>query len=305
MRITEASGGLPSRHISESLRAGPAVPRMVLGERLRRLREAQYISRKEAGEAIRVSDVTIAQLELGRSGFRERDVVDLLTIYGVTDQTERATLLALAAQANTRGWWHAYGDVLPDWLHTYLGLEQAADVIRSYEAQFVPGLLQTRDYARAVIALGRFDPTRRPPNDRLERQLELRMRRQRILHTSEGPHLWTVIDEAALRRPIGGRDVQRAQLRHLITMSELPHVTVQVMPFEVGGHAAAGGSFTLLRLPEREVPDAVFIEQLLGATYPDEGEDIETYRHVMDRVVVEAAPTGQTPEILQRIAGEL
>ena len=305
MRTTEASGGLPSRPVPEGLRAGPAVPRMVLGERLRRLREAQYISRKEAGEAIRVSDVTIARLELGRTGFRERDVVDLLTIYGVTDQTERATLLALAAQSNTRGWWHAYGDVLPDWLHTYLGLEQAADVIRSYEAQFVPGLLQTRDYARAVIALGRYDPSRRTPDDRLERRLELRMRRQRILRRPNAPHLWAVIDEAALRRPIGGRDVQRAQLRHLVTMSELPQVTVQVMPFEVGGHAAAGGSFTLLRLPEREVPDVVFLEQLLGATYPDEGEDIETYRHVMDRVVVEAASSARSREILHRIAGEL
>lgn len=306
MRITEASGGgLPSRHAPDNLRSGPAVPRMVLGERLRRLREAQYISRKEAGEAIRVSDVTIAQLELGRSGFRERDVVDLLTIYGVTDQTERATLLALAAQANTRGWWHAYSDVLPDWLHTYLGLEQAAEVIRSYEAQFVPGLLQTRDYARAVISLGCYEPSRRPPNDRLERRLELRMRRQRILHAPDAPHLWAVIDEAALRRPVGGRDVQRAQLRHLVTMSELPHVTVQVIPFDVGGHAAAGGSFTLLRLPEREVPDVVVLEQLLSATYPDEREDIEIYRHVMDRVVVEAAPSTRTREILRRIAEEL
>lgn len=303
MRTTGAAGGLPdARAAPESLRAGPAVPRMVLGERLRRLREAQYLSREEAGEAIRVSGSALAQLELGRTGFRERDVSDLLTIYQVTDEGERATMLALAAQANARGWWQAYADVVPDWLHTYLGLEQAADVIRAYEPHFVPGLLQTREYARAVISLGHSWPG--AAAERVERCLELRMRRGRLLHAERPPHLWAVVDEAALRRPVGGREVMREQLRHLLTVGDLPHVTVQVMPFAAGGHPAAGGPVTLLRLPEREVPDVVYLEQLFGATYPEDREDIERYRHVIDRVVTEAAPSTRTREILLDILAE-
>jgi transcriptional regulator with XRE-family HTH domain len=293
MRITEISGGPPGRRIPERP-AGPAVPRLVLGERLRKLREAQYISRQEAGEAIKASDVAIAQLERGRSGFQERDVADLLTIYGITDKTEHATMQALAAQTNAPGWWHAYHDVVPDWFQSFLGLEQAAGVIRSYEVQFVPGLLQTPEYARAVITLGRPSA----PEAQIRRRLELRMLRQRILHSTRPPHLWAVIDEAALRRPVGGPETMRGQLEHLIAVCGLPHVTVHIMPFESGGHAAAGGPVTLLRLPERGLPDVIYLEQLIGATYPAEREEVEHYRHVIDRLVTHAAPARQTRSIL-------
>lgn len=293
MRITEISGNLPDRRIPDRP-PGPAVPRLVLGERLRRLREAQYISRQEAGEAIKVSDVTIAQLERGRRAVRERDVTDLLTIYGIDDGDEHATLQTLAAQTNAPGWWHAYQDVVPDWFHTYLGLEQAAGVIRTYEVQFVPGLLQTPEYARAVIELGHQGA----PVAQLRRRTELRMLRQRILHSARPPHLWAVIDEAALRRGVGGAETMRGQLEHLIAACELPHVTVHVMPFSAGGHAAAGGPVTLLRLQERELPDVVYLEQLVGAAYPAEREDIECYRHVIDRLVTDAAPARETRSIL-------
>jgi transcriptional regulator with XRE-family HTH domain len=293
MRITEISGGRPGRRIPDRP-AGPAVPRLVLGERLRKLREAQYISRQEAGEAMKTSDSTIAQLERGRCGFHERDVTDLLTIYGVTDETEQATLQALAAQTNAAGWWHAYQDLVPDWFHTFLGLEQAADVIRSYEVQFVPGLLQTPEYARAVIALGHSTG----PGGQIRRRVELRMLRQRILHCARPPHLWAVIDEAALRRPVGGTETMRGQLEHLIAACELPHVTIHVMPFAAGGHAAAGGPVTLLRLPERELPDVIYLEQLIGAGYPAEREEVEYYRHVIDRLVTDAAPARETRSLL-------
>jgi transcriptional regulator with XRE-family HTH domain len=293
MRITEISGGMPDRRIPDRP-AGPAVPRLVLGERLRKLREAQYISRQEAGEAIKASDVAIAQLERGRCGFHERDVTDLLTIYGITDETEHATLQALAAQTNAPGWWHAYQDLVPDWFHTYLGLEQAAGVIRGYEVQFVPGLLQTPEYARAVIALGHA----RASENELRRRVELRMLRQRILHSRRPPHLWAVIDEAALRRPVGGTETMRGQLEHLIAACELPHVTVHIMPFAAGGHAAAGGPVTLVRLQERELPDVVYLEQLMGATYPAERDEVEYYRHVIDRLVTDAAPARETRGIL-------
>ncbi|WP_181766549.1 helix-turn-helix domain-containing protein [Streptomyces albidus (ex Kaewkla and Franco 2022)] len=293
MRITEVPGGLPDGRIPERP-GGPAVPRLVLGERFRKLREAQYISRQEAGEAIKTSDETIAQLERGRSGFHERDVTDLLSIYGVTDGTELATMHALAEQTNVLGWWHAYHDVVPDWFQTYLGLEQAAGVIRSYEVQFVPGLLQTPEYARAVIALGHPRAT----EGEIQRRVELRMLRQRILHNRQPPHLWAVIDEAALRRPVGGPEVMRGQLEHLVAACDLPHVTVHIMPFEAGGHAAAGCPVTLLRLPERELPDVVYLEQLIGATYPAERDEVEYYRHVIDRLVTDAAAASRTRSIL-------
>ncbi len=293
MRITEIVGGLPEGRIPDRPR-GPAVPRLVLGERTRKLREAQYISRQEAGEAIKTSDVTIAQLERGRSGFQERDVTDLLSIYGITDETEVATMRALAAQTNAPGWWHTYHDVVPEWFQTFLGLEQAAGVIRSYEVQFVPGLLQTPEYARAVIALGHPRAT----EEELGRRVELRMLRQRILHSRQPPHLWAVIDEAALRRPFGGPETMRGQLEHLIAACALPHVTVHVMPFAAGGHAAAGGPVTLLRLPQRELPDVIYLEQLLGAGYPAEREEVEHYRHVIDRLVTDAAPASRTRSIL-------
>jgi transcriptional regulator with XRE-family HTH domain len=280
--------------------AGPAVPRLVLGIQLRRMREERGITRKAAGDRIRASHSKISRLELGRTGSKLRDVEDLLTLYGVTQEGERATLLALAKEANAPAWWYGYGDVVPAWLQTYLGLEQAASVIRSYEVQFVPGLLQTADYARAVITLGHPDA----PVREIDRRVELRMGRQRILHQRHVPHLWAVIDEAALRRPFGSPATMRSQLVHLLAISELPHVTVQVMPFRSGAHVAAGGPVCILRLPGGELPDVVYLEQLASALYPDKASEVEHYRHIMNRLVVEAEEPGETRVTLQRILRE-
>ncbi|WP_243082496.1 helix-turn-helix transcriptional regulator [Streptomyces sp. 891-h] len=307
MRITDVTGGEAAARdaehdgTAEGGGASPAVPRMVLGIRLRRLREAQYISRREAAEAIRVTHQRIQDLEQGRIGCALRDVADLLTIYGVTDESERAVLTALAQQANTPGWWHSFQGVVPRWLHTFLGLEQAASVIRTYEVQFVPGLLQTAEYARAVIELLHDEE----PEAGIQRRVDLRMRRQQILYGPRAPHVWAVIDEAALRRPVGGAATMRAQLRHLSAMSELPHVTVQIMPFSAGGHAAAGGPVTLLRLPESELPDIVYLEQLHSATYLEDDADIEAYRRVTDRLVTRAMPPSRTRDMLRELAEEL
>ncbi|MFB9836268.1 helix-turn-helix domain-containing protein [Actinoallomurus acaciae] len=270
---------------------------MVLGAHLRRLRESRGISRERAGEAIRASQSKISRLELGRTGFKPRDIVDLCALYGVTDEAERATLLDLARQANMPGWWHEYADVTPSWFEPYLGLEQAASVIRMYEVQFVPGLLQTPDYARAVIELGH--------TAEVERRLELRMRRQEILRRPHPPHLWTVIDEAALRRPIGGRAVMVTQLRHLIDMCGPAHVTIQLMPLQSAGHAAAGGPVTLLRMPEHHLPDVVYLEQLTSALYPDRREDLDHYRDILNRLATQAAPPDATPSLLHDILRDL
>src|ERR1700740_1725592 len=202
--------------------SGPPVQRLVLGGQLHRLRESRGISAERAAEAIRGSHSKISRMEHGRVGFKERDVSDLLTLYGVTDSEERAALLNLAREANTPGWWHAYSDVLPTWLEPYVGLEAAASVLRTYEVQFVPGLLQTEGYARALIRQGSATS-----EEEIARRSELRASRQEILRRPGAPQLWGVLDEGALRRPVGSREVLREQLRHLIEVAGHPAVTLQ------------------------------------------------------------------------------
>jgi hypothetical protein len=270
---------------------------MLLGAQLRRLREANGTSREEAGYLIRGSESKISRLELGRVGFKERDVVDLLTLYGVTDERERADILSLVRSANAPGWWYRYSDLLPGWFQSFLGLEAAAVLIRTYEVQFVPGLLQTGGYARAVILLGHSGAD----SQEIERRVTLRIARQRILTRSNPPQLWAVVDEAALRRPIGGPAVMQAQIDALIEVTKLPTVRLQVIPFDVGGHAAAGGAFTILRFPDQDLPDVVYIEQLTSAFYLDKPDDVDQYAEAMSRLYIEAPPPGQTTEILHRI----
>ncbi|WP_434971422.1 helix-turn-helix domain-containing protein [Micromonospora peucetia] len=274
---------------------------MLLGAQLRRLRESGGVTREGAGWEIRASESKISRMELGRVGFKERDVADLLTLYGVSAPGEREALLKLARDANNPGWWHRYGDVLPNWFQSYLGLEAAAALIRSYEVQFVPGLLQTREYARAVVLLGHG---RAAPAE-IERRVALRMQRQRLLHREKPPQLWAVVDEAALRRPIGGSRVMRDQVAALIEATKLPNIRLQVIPFAAGGHAAAGGSFTILRFGDRELPDIVYIEQLTSALYLDKRDDLDYYAVAMERLCVEAESPERTPEILGGILDDL
>lgn len=286
---------------SASTAGGPTVLRMLLGAQLRRLRERNGITREAAGWEIRASESKISRMELGRVGFKERDVSDLLTLYGVTDTEERTALLALARQANAPGWWHRYGDVLPHWFQSYLDLEAAATMIRTYEVQFVPGLLQTAGYARAVIRIGHSGARA----EEIERRVEVRMARQRVLHRENPPQLWAVIDEAVLRRPMGGHKVMREQVLHLLEATKMPNVRIQVVPFHAGGHAAAGGAFTLLRFPEQDLPDVVYTEQLTSALYLDKREDVDRYAVAMEQLCVDADPPSQTAQILERVLGEL
>jgi transcriptional regulator with XRE-family HTH domain len=270
---------------------------MLLGSQLRRLREDKGITREEAGYSIRASESKISRLELGRVSFKERDVADLLTLYGVSDDAERVPLLTLVREANAPGWWHSFTDVLPNWFQPYIGLEEAATLIRSYELQFVPGLLQTEDYARAVIQEG----SKGVEQEVIERRVGVRMNRQLILTRPDGPKLWIVVDEAALRRPIGGPKVMRAQLEHLITQSERPNLTLQVMPFRFGGHAAEGGAFSILRFPETDLSDVVYLEHLVSAIYLDKREEVERYMEAMNRLSVDSVPPEQTANLLNSI----
>ena len=289
------------RLIAYPRRGGPTVLRILLGAQLRRLREARGISTEQAGYEIRGSHSKISRMELGRVGFKERDVADLLTLYGVSDPAERAPLLELAKEANTPGWWHQYGDVLPGWFETYLGLEEAASLLRTYELQFVPGLLQTEDYARAVVRLGFPDAS----EEEVERRVQLRTTRQQRFTSPGAPTLWAVVDEAVVRRPLGGRAVMRQQLEHLVKMTELPNVTLQIVPFGAGGHAAAGGPFTILRFAEPGLSDVVYLEQLTSALYLDKPTDVDTYMRAMNNLCVTAARPDRTADYLTRALNDL
>jgi transcriptional regulator with XRE-family HTH domain len=279
--------------------SGPTAYRIQLGAQLRRLRERKGVSREAAGYEIRGSESKISRMELGRVSFKERDIADLLTLYGV-DGDERTALVELARQANQPGWWHQFGDILAPWFQSYLGLEEAASLIRTYEIQFVPGLLQTAEYARAVIQLGHQAAS----DEEIERRIQLRLARQQVLTRSRAPHLWAVVDEAVLRRPIGGVDVMRAQLTALIEAAEQPNVRLQVISFRTGGHAAAGGPFAILRFPEPDLPDVVYVEQLTSSLYLDKRSDVDHYAIAMEQLCVEAEPPDDTPAILEKVLRE-
>ncbi|MFD7766095.1 DUF5753 domain-containing protein [Streptomyces sp. NPDC059787] len=230
------------------------------------------------------------------------DAEKLLRVYGVTDQQEIDTFLKSAREANKRGWWHTYRDVMPDWFAAYLSLEQAALQIRAYESQFVHGLLQTEAYARALLSAG--NP--HVPAEAAERRIALRMRRQELLRRETPPRVWVVMDETVLRWPVGGPDVMRAQIGHLIELHRLPQVTQQIVPFAGGPHPAMrAGSFQLFRFRARELPDVVYLNGLVGAVYLDKGDDVVVYREALDRTGAQATPTTRTEAVLDRIRRDL
>jgi transcriptional regulator with XRE-family HTH domain len=280
--------------------ADAAVLRMRLGGQLRRFREAAGVTPERAGFEIRASRSKISRLENGRVKLKSRDVTDLLTLYGVTDDDLRSKFLALAMQSNERDWWLDYGDIMPGWFETYLGLEAAAATIRSFEVQFVHGLFQTADYARAVTRLGR----KAASAAEIERWISLRLKRQELLTRPDPPNVWSVMDEAVLRRPIDGTGVMRAQFRHLAELARLPDVTIQVIPFASGAHAGESGSFTVLRFEERDLPDVVYLEQLTNAVYLDQRPDVERYLEVVDEISSEALTPDETALLFEQLARE-
>jgi Domain of unknown function (DUF5753)/Helix-turn-helix domain len=274
----------------------PTALRVVLGTQLRRLREGCGVTVAAAGRAINASAAKISRMELGRVGFRERDVTQLLTLYGVGAPPEREAFLTLVRRANVPGWWHQYSDIIPSWFEAYLGLEQASSIIRTYQPQLVPGLLQTPQVARAVIELG----YPRHSADDIERKVALRVTRQEILTQSDAPLLWAVFEEASLWR-LNENSVMREQVQHLITMAELPNVSLQIVPIYSGVHVGIGGPFTILRFPHVDLPDIVYLEQLSSAVYLDKKEDVQRYAMVMNRLCTEAATPTQTITLLNDI----
>ncbi|MFE5189250.1 helix-turn-helix domain-containing protein [Streptomyces sp. NPDC056628] len=268
---------------------------MLLGSQLRRLREARGITREAAGYSIRASESKISRMELGRVSFKTRDVEDLLTLYGITDEQERASLLSLAREANVAGWWHSYSDVLPSWFPTYVGLEGAASSIRAYEVQFVHGLLQTEAYAHAVVKRGMKGAS---PSD-VDKRVALRLERQKYLVSENAPEVHIVLDEAALRRPYGDREVMRGQLQHLIEVSERPNVRLQIMPFGFGGHSGESGAFTILSFPESDLSDVVYLEQLTSALYLDKREDVAQYELALKELQQDSLGPDESRDLLR------
>lgn len=280
---------------------GPTVRRRRLGAELRRLREAADVSVEQVCELLRCSISKISRLENGRVPVRTRDVSDLLTLYGVSDEEHREALLALARESRRHGWWHTYHDVVPGWFEIYIGLEGDATSISVYESQLVHGLLQTADYARQVI---RAEAPESPDQD-VERKVALRLDRQGRLRAATPPRLWAILDEAVLRRTIGGPAVMRGQLENLRKAAELPHVTIQVLPFSVGAHAGLGSTFSILGFPDSGDHDVVYIEEAAGSLYIERPSEIRRYRVKLDHLMALALSPEESLEMISTIAEEM
>ncbi|MCX5040474.1 helix-turn-helix domain-containing protein [Streptomyces coelicoflavus] len=277
-------------------RAAPTVGQVVLGRRLQELRETAGLKREEAAKVLRVAPATVRRMEMAEVALKIPYVQILLTAYGVASE-EVAAFVALAEEANQPGWWQRYHDVLPDWFSLYVSLEGAARIVRSYEPHFVPGLLQTEDYARAVLEAGTIGNA---GGDAVERHVSLRMERQRLLERPRPPHLWVVMDETVLKRPVSihGR-VMRDQLDKLLEFAARDRVTLQVAEFEDGPHPGTYAPFTLFRFAEPELPDMVFTEYLTGALYLDSRAEVSAHLEVLDHMTARAASTQRTEKILR------
>ncbi|WP_049572974.1 helix-turn-helix domain-containing protein [Streptomyces sp. SBT349] len=274
---------------------------MVLGRRLQDLREAAGLSFEDAGHTLDVTHATIRRMEKAQVGLKVPYVEKLLRIYGVTDQREVDGFLDLVREANRPGWWHRYRDVLPDWFSAFVSLEAEADQIRAYEPHYIPGLLQTEAYAASVLRAG----MPHAPASEIDRLVSLRLARQDLLSRKQPPLLWVVIDETVLRRPVSRPNVMRAQVSRLIETVAVPHVRLQIMPFSAGLHPAMYGPFHLFRFPVTELNDVVCAENLVGAAYFDQRDDVSTFREALDRMCAQAAPVHRTEAILSGIRKEI
>jgi transcriptional regulator with XRE-family HTH domain len=250
----------------------PTVRRRRLALELRRLREAARLTCEEVAEHLECSASKISRVETGRVSVSPRDVRDMLELYGVPEQ-QRDSLVQLSRDSRQKGWWHAYSDTIQPQFATYVGLESAASEIRVYEVNIIPGLLQTEDYARTMMRSGTMNGS----HEDVERKVALRMARQPALTRDDPPMLWTVVDEAALRRRVGGTELMRAQLEHVLELSGLKNVAMQVIPFGAGAHPAMGRPFVILVFPERIDPDVVYLEDLTSTLYLEDVDEVDRY----------------------------
>ncbi|GAA2249465.1 transcriptional regulator [Streptomyces ruber] len=277
-------------------RLAPTVGQVVLGKRLQELREAAGLRREEAAQVLRVAPATVRRMESAETALRIPYIQILLTAYGVPAD-ETAAFVQLAEEANRPGWWQRYHDVLPDWFSMYVSLEGAARVLRQYEPHYVPGLLQTEDYARAVLEAGTAGLE---GSEVIDRHVALRMARQKLLARENPPHLWVVMDETALARPVSVRAaVMRDQVDKLLGMTERDHITLQIAEFASGPHPGTYAPFVLFRFAEPELPDMVYSEYLTGALYLDSRAEVAAHLEVLDHMAAHAATADRTRELLK------
>ncbi|MEW2400269.1 helix-turn-helix transcriptional regulator [Streptomyces sp. NPDC046862] len=277
----------------------PIALRLVLGHLLRTLRKAAGIDAEAAGRSIRASEAKISRMERAQVTCKLDDVMDLLALYGVSDSQVLAHFAEMVRASRQPGWWHRFDGVLPDWCGKLIGLQEAASMIRTYEVQLIPGLLQTPAYTEAVMRLGY--PLAQ--QEEIDIRVELRMARQTLLARSDAPHLWAVLDEAVLHHAIGGEHVMREQVHHLVKMAQLDHVTLQIAPFSRPACVAAGFPITHLRFNLPALPDIVYLEQLRDAEYLNKPEETDHYRSVLDGLAQAALSPQESLDLLEHHFG--
>ncbi|MFC9703365.1 MULTISPECIES: helix-turn-helix transcriptional regulator [Streptomyces] len=274
----------------------PTVRRRRLGQELRKLREAKNMTAEQVAERLLVSQSKISRLENGRRSISQRDVRDLCGVYEVEDERMVDSLMQMAKDSRQQGWWHAFGDIP---YSVYIGLETDAESLRMYESQIIPGLLQTPAYAEAVISGAMPEST---PTD-IDKRVTVRTRRQERIRDDERPlRLWAVIDEGALHRIVGSRQLMVDQLEHLIEQSHLPHVTVQVIPFEMGAHPGISGQYSILEFPDTSDSSVVYIEGVTSDLYLEKAQDVGKYSVMYEHLRAQALNVDQTREFIAKMA---
>lgn len=280
---------------------GPTVRRRRLGTELRKLRESNGYKLEEVAAQLGVAPSTLSRIETGKAPTKSAYLNQMLEMYGVQEQGQRQVLVDMAREGHRKGWWAAYDDVLPSGFDIYVGLEAETAAIRSYEISVVPGLLQTPDYARAVLR----ELFPRHGAEQIERLVDLRMERQRRLDDDPPLELWEILDEAVVRRPVGGKQVMRRQLDHLLAMALRPSVTVQVLPFDCGAHAGHSGPFSILEFPNREDPEVAYVESVAGMLYLEKDREVRTRAEAFDRLRAAALAPAASVDLIAQVAQEL
>jgi transcriptional regulator with XRE-family HTH domain len=274
----------------------PTVRRRRLGQELRRLRELKNMTAEEVADRLLVSQSKISRLENGRRSISQRDVRDLCGVYEVEDSRIVESLMQMAKESRQQGWWHAFGDIP---YSVYIGLETDAASLRVYEPQVVPGLLQTQAYAEAVCEGAQPEASAAD----IEKRVQVRMRRQERINDARHPlRLWAVLDESALRRQVGGRQTMVEQLERLNEVSQLPHVTVQVMPFSMGAHPGVNGQYAILEFPDASDSSVVYLEGVTSDLYLEKSHDVQSYSVMYEHLRAEALNPDQTREFIENVA---
>lgn len=277
-------------------RPSPTIRRRRLGAELRRHREEARVTIDVVAERLGCSTSKVSRIETGHTSATPRDVTDMLSIYGVDPETS-AELVQIAREARQKGWWHPFSPILTG---AYIGLETAARSIMAYEQQVVPGLLQTEEYAIAMLRAARTDDS----DPQTEQRVRLRMKRQSLLILDDPIDLHVVLDEAVVSRPVGGDEVMRDQLRRLVEACDSPHITLQILPFAAGAHAGMDGTFTILDFPEPEDPDVVFAENATGGLFLEKGEELRKYHSIFERIRSSALNPEESRKMIAFLAEE-